>query len=418
MTKKVFWDMDTQLIHSAQYPDSNTGAISQAVIPAVAYAFPDVETAAAVVAGEKEGIYYGRYGNPTTRTLEQKIAELEGGEDSIGLSSGMAAISSALLAVLSRGDHVVVTKDVYGGTYNFLTSLAPRFGISVDFVDCTNLDCLQASIKENTKAIYIETPSNPCLTVLDIEAISKISKLHSIPLIIDNTFMSPYLQKPLELGADIVVHSATKYLNGHGDVLAGFVVARKKLITFIREKIAGNLGQNLNAWESFLILRGLKTMGLRMKQHCSNAQKVAEYLENNEAVQKVYYPGLRSHPQHQLAKRQMKGMGGIVSFEVRGGFSAGKQFINQLNLAMISFSLGDPETLVQHPASMTHFSIPENERLKFGISDGLIRLSVGLEDSKDIIADLEQALAFCSAHVKVNSGQHSYNESTPIIRKI
>ncbi|MBP1990645.1 trans-sulfuration enzyme family protein [Paenibacillus eucommiae] len=387
------WSMDTRIIHSSQSPDPLTGAISEALIPAVAYAFPNAETAAAVVAGDQEGIYYGRYGNPTLRVLEQKVAELEGGEDALGVSSGMAAISIALLAFLKHGDHVLVTKDVYGGTYSFLTSLAPRFGIEFDFVDCTNLEEVKLSVKANTKALYIETPSNPCLTVLDIQQLSTICKQFQIPMIVDNTFMTPYLQQPLLLGADVVVHSATKYLNGHGDVVAGIIVGKKHQIDFMRKKIMGDLGQNLNAWESFLILRGLKTMGLRVQRHCSSAQQIAEFLDAQPSIRRVNYPGLPSHPQHSLAKKQMKAMGGIVSFEVEGGLMAGKQFINSLKLAMISFSLGDPETLVQHPASMTHSSIPAGERLKFGISDGLIRLSVGLEDPADIIRDLAQGLS-------------------------
>lgn len=387
------WRFDTLAVHAGQSPDKETRAVSQAIVPAVAYAFPDTDTAAAVVAGEQEGIYYGRYGNPTTRTLEQKIALLEGGEASIGLSSGMAAISSALLAFLQAGDHVLVTKDVYGGTYNFITQTAPRFGISHTFIDCTDLEVVSAAIQVNTKAIFVETPSNPLLTVLDLRALAQLAQSRQLPLIVDSTFMTPCLQKPLELGADVVVHSATKYINGHGDVLAGFVVGRKSVIDFIRKRIAGDLGQNLNAWESFLILRGLKTMGLRVRTHCENAQKVAEYLDTHPQIKKVYYPGLPAHPQHQLAKEQMKGMGGIVSFEVEGGLEAGKRFMDRLSLAMISFSLGDPETLVQHPATMTHCSIPAEERLKFGITDGLIRLSVGLEDAADIIADLKQALS-------------------------
>lgn len=387
------WRFDTLAVHAGQSPDKETRAVSQAIVPAVAYAFPDTDTAAAVVAGEQEGIYYGRYGNPTTRTLEQKIALLEGGEASIGLSSGMAAISSALLAFLQAGDHVLVTKDVYGGTYNFITQTAPRFGISHTFVDCTDLEVVSAAIQVNTKAIFVETPSNPLLTVLDLRALAQLAQSRQLPLIVDSTFMTPCLQKPLELGADVVVHSATKYINGHGDVLAGFVVGRKSVIEFIRKRIAGDLGQNLNAWESFLILRGLKTLGMRVRTHCENAQKVAEYLDTHPQIKQVYYPGLPAHPQHRLAKEQMKGMGGIVSFEVEGGLEAGKRFMDRLSLAMISFSLGDPETLVQHPATMTHCSIPAEERLKFGITDGLIRLSVGLEDAADIIADLKQALS-------------------------
>lgn len=386
------WGFNTKLVHAAQFPDPATKAVSPSIVPAVAYAFPDVESAAACVSGGIPGTHYGRYGNPTTRVLELKVAELEGGEDALGVSSGMAAISISLLAFLKQGDHVIVTKDVYGGTHSFLTSLAPRFGIECSFVDCTDLDEVRRAVKPSTKAMYLETPSNPRLTILDIRALSAIAKESKIPVIVDNTFMTPYLQQPLELGADVVVHSGTKYLNGHGDVIAGFIVGAEEHIRFMRKKIMGDLGQNLNAWESFLILRGLKTMGLRVRQHCSSAQKVAEFLSAHPLIEEVYYPGLPSHPQRELAARQMKGMGGIVSFELKGGFEAGKTFLNSLKLAMISFSLGDPETLVQHPASMTHSSIPADQRQQFGITDGLIRLSVGLEDPEDIIADLEQAL--------------------------
>ncbi|KQL46676.1 methionine gamma-lyase [Brevibacillus choshinensis] len=387
------WAMDTAIIHTAQEPCQKTGAVVSAVVPAVAYAFPDADAAAACVAGEREGTYYGRYGNPTIATLETKIASLENGEAALGVSSGMAAISGALLAYLKLGDHVVCTRDVYGGSHKFLTSLAPRYGISADFVDCTDLDAVERAFLPQTKVLYIETPSNPCLTVLDIPALSRLAHARGITVIVDNTFMTPYLQRPLELGADVVVHSATKYLNGHGDVIAGFIVGKQEAIQFMRKHIMGDLGQNLNAWDAFLILRGLKTLGLRVRQHCHNAEAVALFLDEHPAIEKVYYPGLPSHPQHELAKRQMEGMGGIVSFEVKGGYEAAKSFINALRLAMISFSLGDPETLVQHPASMTHFSIPAEERVKFNITDGLIRLSTGLEDAKDIIGDLEQALS-------------------------
>ncbi|MED4780214.1 aminotransferase class I/II-fold pyridoxal phosphate-dependent enzyme [Brevibacillus choshinensis] len=387
------WAMDTAIIHTAQEPCQKTGAVVSAVVPAVAYAFPNADAAAACVAGEREGTYYGRYGNPTIATLETKIASLENGEAALGVSSGMAAISGALLAYLKLGDHVVCTRDVYGGSHKFLTSLAPRYGISADFVDCTDLDAVERAFLPQTKVLYIETPSNPCLTVLDIPALSRLAHARGITVIVDNTFMTPYLQRPLELGADVVVHSATKYLNGHGDVIAGFIVGKQEAIQFMRKHIMGDLGQNLNAWDAFLILRGLKTLGLRVRQHCHNAEAVALFLDEHPAIEKVYYPGLPSHPQHELAKRQMAGMGGIVSFEVKGGYEAAKSFINALRLAMISFSLGDPETLVQHPASMTHFSIPAEERVKFNITDGLIRLSTGLEDAKDIIGDLEQALS-------------------------
>jgi methionine-gamma-lyase len=386
------WRMDTTIIHTALTPCPKTYAVATPVVPAVAYAFPNVEAASACVSGEQEGTYYGRYGNPTVETLEKKIAALENAEASLGLASGMAAISTALLTFLQQGDHVVCTRDVYGGSYHFLTTLAPRYGITTDFVDCTDLLTVEKAIRPSTKVLYLETPSNPCLTVLDLKALSELAHAHRLTVIVDNTFMTPYLQRPLDLGVDVVIHSATKYLNGHGDVIAGFIVGKREYIQFIRKNIMGDLGQNLNAWDAFLILRGLKTLGIRVKQHCLNAASVASFLENHLAIEKVYYPGLSSHPQHELAKQQMTGMGGIVSFEVKGGYEAAKSFINGLQLAMISFSLGDPETLVQHPASMTHFSIPAEERVKFGITDGLIRFSTGLEDAFDIIEDLEQAL--------------------------
>ena len=398
---KSLWSTDTTIIHSLHQEERHTGVVSQSITPAVAYSFPSAEDAAAVVSGQMEGTYYGRYGNPTTQELERQIAQLENGEAALGVSSGMAAISISLLAYLQHGDHALVTKDVYGGTFSFLKNLAPRFGIDYTYIDCTNLTDLERSIKPTTKVLYIETPSNPGLVVLDIEALSLIAKRHNLTLIIDNTFMTPYLQKPLEMGADIVVHSGTKYLNGHGDVIAGFIVGQKNEINRMRKNIMGDLGQNLNAWESYLILRGLKTLPVRMQRHCDNAMAIAEFLEQHPAVEKVFYPGLPSHPQHEIAKSQMKKMGGVVSFELKGGVKSGKEFINNLKLGLISFSLGDPETLVQHPASMTHSSIPPKERLEYGISDGLIRLSAGLEDQQDIIADLHQSLE------KITLAKHS-----------
>ena len=406
------WRLDTQLIHASQSPHPVTGAVSQPIVPAVAYAFPSAEAAAAVVAGEQEGFYYGRYGNPTIQVLEQKLALLEGAEDALAVSSGMAAISIALMSCLAQGDHVVVTKDVYGGTYSFLSSFAARYGISYTFVDCTDSVAVERAIAANprTKALYMETPSNPRLTVLDIGSLSAVARASGVKVIVDNTFMTPCLQQPLRHGAHITVHSATKYINGHGDVIAGIIAASKQDIAYMRKKLMGDLGQNLNAWEAFLILRGLKTMSLRVERHCRSALTVAQFLENHPAIADVYYPGLPSHPQHQLAARQMKAMGGIVSFELKGGLDAGKAFINALRLALISFSLGDPETLVQHPASMTHAAIPPEERRAMGIADGLIRLSVGLEDAHDIIDDLQlglQAAMSRNAQVAQQAGQQA-----------
>lgn len=385
------WGISTELIHGQPAAKRKTGAVAQPIVPAVAYSFETHEMASDTVSGKRDGIYYGRYGNSTLCELEDKMAALENGEAALGVSSGMAAISSVLFGILQSGDHLIVTKDVYGGTYHFLTTLAPRCGITFSLVDCTDIDCITEAIQPNTKAVYIETPSNPLLTILDIQAIAKVTKHYSLPLIVDNTFMSPCLQKPLDLGADIIIHSATKYLNGHGDVMAGVIVGDAEFIKFIRSQIMGDLGQVLSAWDAFLILRGMKTLGIRMKHHCSNAHEIATFLESHPLVEKVFYPGLKSHPQYAIAEQQMKGMGGIVSFEVKGGRPAATSFMDALKLSMISFSLGDPETLVQHPATMTHSSLPESERMAAGITDGLIRLSAGLEDAEDVIADLTQA---------------------------
>ena len=383
--------IDTQIIHG-QSKNKKIGVISSSISPAVAYSFETAQHASDVVTGKQEGIYYGRYGNPTVSELEQKITMLEGGEATLAVSSGMAAISNALLAYLQQNDHVIITKDIYGGTFSFFKNLAPRFGIQFDYVDCTNLKLIEDAILPETKVIYLETPSNPTLTILDIKSISKIAKRHNLTLIVDNTFMTPYGQQPLELGADVVVHSGTKYLNGHGDVLAGFIISKKDEINRMRKTIMGDLGQNLNAWEAFLILRGLKTLALRMKKHADNAHKIAVFLNDHPRIKKVYYPGLTSHSGHEIAIKQMSSMGGIISFEVEGGYEGGCHFINALNIPLISFSLGDPESLVQHPASMTHSSMPVADRCLYGITDGLIRFSAGLEHPDDLITDIAQAL--------------------------
>lgn len=307
---EVMRSLETDLIHFGYKPNDN--AIVPPVIPAVAYSFSTAERAGKVVQGEVDGVYYGRYGNPTTKILEEKIAYLESAEAALGVNSGMAAISTALLTFLKQGDHVILTKDIYGGTHKFITSLGQRFGIEYSFVDCTDLENVEKNIQKNTKVLYIETPSNPCLTILDIESLSKLAHAYNIKVIVDNTFMTPYLQKPIKLGADIVVHSATKYLNGHGDVIAGFIVGKKSDIAWMRKNIMGDLGQILNAWDAFLILRGIKTLALRVRKHCQNAQDIARFLDSHPKINKVYYPGLPYHPRHQLALKQMKDMGAFL----------------------------------------------------------------------------------------------------------
>lgn len=305
----------------------------------------------------------------------------------------MAAISTTLLTLCQQGDHIVSANELYGCTHALLSHSLPKFGIDVTFVDAVCTENISAAIRPETKVIYIETPANPTMSIVDIESVAKLAHQNNIVVIVDNTFMSPYCQQPLNLGADIVVHSVTKYINGHGDVIGGAIIGKKEFIDQARlvgvKDITGGCVSPFNAW---LTLRGIKTLGIRMERHCANAMKVAKFLEQHPAVSAVYYPGLTSHPQYKLGKRQMKLPGAVISFEINGGVEAGRRVMNAVKLCMLAVSLGDTETLIQHPASMTHSPIPQEERLKAGITDGLIRLSVGLEDPLDIINDLEHAI--------------------------
>ncbi len=321
------------------------------------------------------------------------MAVLESGEAALATASGISAITTALLTLCQQGDHIVSANAIYGCTHAFLSHSMPRFGINTSFVDATNIAELKAAIRPETKVVYIETPANPTLTLVDIETVAGIAHQHGALLIVDNTFMSPYGQQPLRLGADIVVHSVTKYINGHGDVIGGVIIGKKEFIDQARyvglKDITGGCMSPFNAW---LTLRGAKTLGVRMERHSSNAMKIAQFLEKHPAITHVYYPGLQTHPQYDLYKRQMSLPGGVISFEITGGFESGRRMINAVNLCLLAVSLGDTETLIQHPASMTHSPVPPEERLKAGITDGLIRLSVGLEDPDDIIEDLQQAI--------------------------
>lgn len=319
---------------------------------------------------------------------------LENGEKALATSSGMGAISATLWTLLKAGDHVLADKTLYGCTYAYISHGLTKFGVEVDFVDMSDLEEVKIKLKDNTKVIYLETPANPNLKIVDIQKISELShnKNSNIKVVVDNTFATPFCQKPLLLGADIVVHSATKYLNGHGDVIAGFVVGSQEMINDIRTVgLKDMTGAVLGSNEAFLIIRGLKTFEIRMQKHCENAMKVAEFLEQNEKVEKVYYPGLKTHVGYEVAVKQMQAFGGILAFEVKGGLEAGKKLLNNLEMITIAVSLGDAETLIQHPASMTHSPYTKEERELAGITDGLIRLSVGLENVEDIILDLEKA---------------------------
>ena len=370
------------------------GTLAMPIYQTSTFIFDSAEQGGRRFALEEAGYIYTRLGNPTTTVLENKIAALEEGEAGIAMSSGMGAISSTLWTVLKAGDHVVTDKTLYGCTFALMNHGLTKFGVEVTFVDTSNLDEVKKAMKKNTRVVYLETPANPNLKIVDLEALSKIA--HTNPntlVIVDNTFATPYMQKPLKLGADIVVHSVTKYINGHGDVIAGLVVTNKELADQIRfVGLKDMTGAVLGPQDAYYIIRGMKTFEIRMERHCANAKKVVEFLNKHPKIEKVYYPGLETHPGYEIAKKQMKDFGAMISFELKGGFEAGKTLLNNLKLCSLAVSLGDTETLIQHPASMTHSPYTKEEREAAGITDGLVRLSVGLENVEDIIADLEQGL--------------------------
>ena len=370
------------------------GTLAMPIYQTSTFIFDSAEQGGRRFALEEDGYIYTRLGNPTTTVLEDKIAALEEGEAAVATSSGMGAISSTLWTVLKAGDHIVTDKTLYGCTFALMCHGLTIFGIDFTFVDTSNLHEVKNAMKENTRVVYLETPANPNLKIVDIEALAKIA--HTNPntlVIVDNTFATPYIQKPLTLGADVVVHSVTKYINGHGDVIAGLVITNKALADQIRfVGLKDMTGAVLGPQDAYYIIRGMKTFEIRMERHCKNARKVVEFLNNHPKIERVYYPGLETHPGYEIAKKQMKDFGAMISFELKGGFEAGKTLLNSLKLCSLAVSLGDTETLIQHPASMTHSPYTKEEREAAGITDGLVRLSVGLENVEDIIADLEQGL--------------------------
>lgn len=356
------------------------------------FAFEDAKQGQALFRGEGDGYIYSRMGNPTVEGLEKAIATLEGGHAGLACASGMAAIHTALATFVSQGDHVVCSEAVYGPTTSLLDPLMTGFGVESTLVDTSDTQAVQAAMRPNTKVVLVETPGNPTLVVSDIAAIARIAHAQDATLIVDNTFSSPILQQPLTLGADVVVHSLTKFLNGHADVVGGVVVVSTQEQYQHARLVLNHLGGVLPPMESFLVHRGIRTLAIRMQRHCENAQKVAEFLEAHPAVAWVRYPGLESHPQHEIAKRQMTGYGGLISFELNGGYEAGEVLMNGVELCVLAVSLGGVETLIQHPAGMTHAKMPPDIRQQAGITDGLVRLSVGIENADEIIADLDQAL--------------------------
>ncbi len=382
----------TLCVHGSGGVDPATGAVSIPIYQSSTFAFESARAGAEIFAGEREGYVYTRIGNPTQEALEREIAFLENGEAALAFGSGMAAISSVILSLCNNGTNIVSNNTLYGGTHQLFMETFPRYNIEIREVDGIYLDNFAKSIDGNTRGIYIETPANPTLAIIDIAGCAQIAHKHKIPLIVDNTFCTPYFQKPLDLGADIVVHSATKYIGGHGDTVAGLVIGKKDYISDLRGSILRDIGGIISPLNAWLLVRGLKTLAIRMQRHEENALDVAKYLAFHPKISKVWYPGLTTHPQYKRACEQMTGFGGIVSFEIKGGRKAGEKLMNSVRLFVLAVSLGDVDSLIEHPASMTHSTYSTEELEKLGVSEGFVRLSVGIEDRHDLINDLSQAL--------------------------
>ncbi len=383
----------TRAIHFGYDPLEYKGSLNPPVFLTSTYAFDKTDTGTNRFAGESDGFIYSRVGNPTVAILESRLAALEHGEAALATSSGVGALTAVIWTVLQSGDEIIADKMLYGCTFGLFAHHFSRFGITVTFVDLTDPKQLKIALNSTTRIVFTETPTNPNMRVIDIAAVADICRTSGALFIVDNTYCTPYLQRPLELGAHIVTHSATKYLGGHGDLLAGAVISSKEIIDQVRFAGIKELnGACISAFDAFLILRGLKTLNLRMDRHSATAMRLAHDFEAHPAVDRVYYPGLDSHPQNQLARAQMRAMGGMIALELKGGLNAAKSFMDRVRLATRAVSLGDAETLIQHPATMTHATYDPDERARHGFTDALIRLSVGLEDYEDLRADFMQAL--------------------------
>ena len=382
----------TRAIHTVHYHGGGKGQpIAFPLFQSSSFAFETAEDQESVATGKETGYAYSRASNPTTDALERTIANLEGAEAATSFASGIGAVAAAILAMVESGQHILATEQIYGGTYGLLTRTLPRFNIGHTFADATDLAAFERAIRPETKLIWAETISNPTTAVLDIRALAEMAHSHGALLAVDSTFTSPYLARPLEDGADLVAHSATKYIGGHGDLIAG-VVAGNDALVHKAHTMRVDFGACAGPLEAWLMLRGLKTLSLRMERHCANALGLARFLQEQPGVTRVHYPGLESHPQHALAKTRMPGFGGVLSFEVAGGKPAAYRVLNGLKMALRSASLGDADTLVSHPASISHSGLSAEDRAKSGVTDGLIRVAIGLEDLPDIIVDFDQAL--------------------------
>lgn len=382
----------TRAIHAGQHPDQETGAVSPPIFQTSTFAFKSCAQGMARFQGIDSGYIYTRLGNPTTARLEEAVSSLEGGAGGIAVSSGMAALNTILFALLRAGDHLIGTHSVYGPSRMVVERDWSRFGIKSTFVDTSDLAQIKALLRPETRIVFVESPANPTIVLTDIEAVAKITKAHGALLVVDNTFASPILQHPIALGADIVMHSMTKFINGATDVVSGMIVTSSVELLDRILPVHRYLGACMDPHQAWLVLRGLKTMGMRVRAAQENAKKVAEFLENHPKVEWVRYPGLISHPQHELAVRQMEGPGCMLSFEVKGGTDAGVRLLDNVQLMTLAVSLGGIETLIQHPSSMTHAAMPREMRLNAGITDGLVRVSIGCEEIADLLIDFEQAL--------------------------
>lgn len=384
-------EFESRLIHAGDFEDA-LGSATMPIYQSSTFKFKSADHGAQCFSGESDGYIYTRLGNPTIKELENTMANLENGFAGIATSSGMGAVNTVYMTYLGAGKHVICNEAVYGPSRVILENIYHRFGVEATFVNTARLDEVEAAFRPNTTLLYTETPANPTMEITDLKAVAELARKRGVPVVVDNTFCSPYLQKPLDLGVDVVLHSMTKFINGHADIVAGMIVARRKEDYLKLKPIMSNLGCNMDPGQAYLTRRGLKTLAIRIDRAQQNAMKVAEYLEQHPKVAWVKYPGLRSHPQFELAKRQMAGPGAMLSFELKGGLAAGKVMMNSVKLALLAVSLGGIETLIQHPASMTHSKMKQEDQVAAGITAGLVRLSVGIEDAGDIIRDLEQAL--------------------------
>jgi len=382
---------NSKIIHAGDYQDEFGSAVTP-IYQTSTFSFKNAQHGADLFAGKGKGYIYTRIGNPTIDALENKLAELENGYRGIALASGMAAITTVYMTLLKQGDHMISTSAVYGPSRGVMESHFSKFGVEYSYIDTSDLELIEKSIKPNTKLLYLETPANPTIQLTDIKRAVEIAHKHNIPVCVDNTFCSPYLQRPLDLGADIVVHSLTKFINGHADIVGGAIIAKDESLYKVLRKTMTFMGGNMDPHQAYMVIRGVKTLSIRIDRAQENAMKIAQFLENHPKVEWIKYPGLKSFKQHDLVEEQMDGPGSMMSFEVKGGFEAGRILMDNVHLATLAVSLGGVETLIQHPASMTHAGVSKENQLAAHITEGLVRYSVGIEDAEDLIHDLELAL--------------------------